>query len=232
MKMNTNYLLLLIFWSFSFSVLAQNYNIEKPDYDKIEKNISDVNSNFFYENLFKRYLAADTTLSIDEKRHIYYGYTFQKEYNPMSNSNFEDSLRIYYRKPELTNSDYPKIIEFSEKVLEENPFDLRALHFSMIAYEQNQNSSAYLKNRFKFDLIIDVIMSSGDGIAKDSAFYVIYVSHEYDLIDIIGFNFGGEQSLIDNQFDYLKLDTNQYHLEGFYFDISPSLNYLGNLFKN
>ncbi len=86
------------------------------------------------------------------------------------------------------------------------------------------------KKKFQMNVIIDALLSSGDGLEKESAFYVTYISHEYDLIKILGFEFGGQQSLIDH-YDYLKIEENPEDVGGFYFDISPCLNSMADMFK-
>ena len=65
---------------------------------------------------------------------------------------------------------------------------------------------------------------------KKEAFYVIYTSHEYDLLNILGFQFGGSQSLIEH-YDYLTLAENEAKIEGLYFDVSPCLNSMSKMFK-
>jgi len=52
------------------------------NYKKIEKNILKKKSPFFYTHLLKRFTDGDTLFNLDEKRHLYYGYIFQPEYNP------------------------------------------------------------------------------------------------------------------------------------------------------
>ena len=79
-------------------------------------------------------------------------------------------------------------------------------------------------------IIVDVLLSSGDGLTKKTAFYVIYVSHEYDLLKVLGFDYGGEQTLTEH-YDYLLLGDNSKNIKGLYFDVSPCLNSLKNMFK-
>jgi hypothetical protein len=61
--------------------------------------------------------------------------------------------------------------------------------------------------------------------------FVIRVSDEYSMLDVLGFESVDNQSMLENKFDYIQVGENEYGLEGLYFDISPSLNHLEKLFK-
>lgn len=65
----------------------------------------------------------------------------------------------------------------------------------------------------------------GTELKKKTAFNIIYSSHEYAVLNILGFKFGGQQSLIEH-YDFLKVNKNKYNIEGCYFDISPILKSL------
>lgn len=207
-------------------VQAQN-DFEKPDYKKIEKVIKNEKSVFYYPKLMERFKAADTTLSLQEKRLLYYGYSFQEAYHPYGTSEYNDSLLVYLRK-DMTEPRLDSIIYFADKILEEDPFNLRALNSELFAYKQKQMEPEFDKRLTQAYVIIDALLSSGDGKTLKTAFYVIYVPHEYVLLNYLGYEFGGEQSLT-GQCDYLKLAENKDGLDGLYFDVSRSLNSLGSL---
>uniref|UniRef100_UPI00404A128C DUF4919 domain-containing protein n=1 Tax=Flavobacterium sp. TaxID=239 RepID=UPI00404A128C len=217
----------LLFSVFSFS---QDFTTEKPDYDQIEKEISNKKSDFYYPKLLEKFHKADTTMSLNEKRHLYYGFTFQDEYAPYSISDFNDSLRVVLRKENHQKADLQKIIQISNSILAENPFDIRTMNYQLYAYDQLADKTAFDKRIFQMRTIFDVLMSSGDGLKPKTAFYVINTTHEYDLLDILGFEFGGEQSLQDH-YDFLKVAKNEHNIEGFYFDVSPCLNSLNRMLK-
>ncbi|WP_452223776.1 DUF4919 domain-containing protein [Lacinutrix chionoecetis] len=202
-----------------------------PDYKKIEKTISKKKSDLFYKKLMKRFLDADSTMSLVEKRHLYYGFTFNEKYSPYSRSEFTDSLRTILNKPKLEETDFKNIIKFSNEIFKENPFDIRTYNYVMYAYDELGNKPELEKAIIKVNMIVDALLSSGDGISKKTAFYVIYTTHEYDLISILGFKFGGMQSLIEH-YDRLTLAENEYGFESFYFDVSPCLNSMSKMFKN
>ncbi|WP_127844639.1 DUF4919 domain-containing protein [Psychroflexus aestuariivivens] len=205
--------------SFSYS---QNWDFEKPNYEEIEKNIQNKNSNLFYESLMNRFLQADTTMTLEEKRHLYYGYSFDKNYAPYSHSSYGDSIRVVIQKERLDSLDLNKIVDFADKMLLDKPFDLNAINYQLYSLKQIGNKKTYEKKLQQARILVDALMSSGNGKSKKEAFYVIYTSHEYDLINIIGFRYGGSQSLIEH-YDYLTLAENEENIDGLYFDVSPCL---------
>jgi uncharacterized protein YciI len=210
---------------------AQEITFESPDYGKIEKEIKKRSSGFFYETLFDRYVLGDSTLTLEEKRHVYYGYSFQDKYAPYETSEYSDSVRLYLQKDTLSDSDLESVVRFSELLLKENPFDMRALNYLAFSCHSLKNEPKAVLCFNKLTTIMDAIMSSGDGISEETAFSVIYVSHEYDLLNALDFSFGGKQMLTKNGFDYLTLEPNEYGIDGFYFEISRCLATLDKMFK-
>ncbi|WP_166920541.1 DUF4919 domain-containing protein [Flavobacterium poyangense] len=213
---------LLLSGTISFS---QTPKFEAPNYTKIESNIKDKKSDYYYPNLLEKFNASDSTMTLEQKRHLFYGFVFQEKYSPYNFSDHSKSLGTLINKENLTNQDFEKILELSDLILQENPFDLRTLNYKSYSLSKLNKKAELKKNEIKTNIIMEVLFSSGDGTSKESAFYVINTSNEYDLINMIGFQFGGEQSLIEH-YDYLKLAENKYNIPGFYFDITPCLNHL------
>ncbi|WP_162051865.1 DUF4919 domain-containing protein [Pontibacter pamirensis] len=209
---------------------AQSFYFEKPDYKKIEKAIKVEGSNYYYSALMERYNRADTTMTLDEKRHLYYGYSFQPKYSPYDSPDFADSLRAVLQKDQHSDADLKRILKYGDLLLADNPFDLRAINYQLYALEKLEKQEAFRKRLNQMNITIEALLSSGDGLKKESAFYVIYTTHEYDLLNILGFQFGGQQSLIEH-YDYLKVAENPSQVEGMYFDVSPCLNSLNKMFK-
>jgi hypothetical protein len=218
----------VLFLSFGFQ--AQE-DFKKPDYKKIEKAVKKKNSHLYYPELMKRFLEADSTMTLEERRHLYYGFIFQDAYNPYDRSPYSDSLNVLMRKKgPLSNDDQSELVRFADSVLAFNPFDLRTIFIQTLAYEVLGDNEKYDKNIVKLGTIINAIMSSGNGLKPETAYYVIYVNNEYDLLSFLGYKFGGKKQLIDH-YDYLTLKDNPDNIKGLYFDISPSLNWLKNMLK-
>lgn len=223
-------LLLIILLFATVSGFSKTDETEKPDYKQIEKAVADNSSALYYPKLMIRYKMADTTLTLEEKRHLYYGFTFQKTYSPYGSSDFEDKLRELLKKKKLKDSDYRKIVTFSDSVLSENPFNLAVLDNQLFAFEKLNDATRFNENIIRLNIVIDVLLSSGDGLKKKSAFYVISTAHEYFLLNVLGFSFGGSQSLQEH-YDYLTVAKNPDKIKGFYFDVSPCLQSLDKSFR-
>lgn len=228
--MNTRLVFILAFLLISVLGFSQKIKTKKPNYKQIEKEISDKQSIYFYPSLFKRYLVADSTMTLNEKRNVYYGYTFQNDYSPYAHSSYYDSLKLVLKKKQPNNDELSMIINFSDSILAKNPFDLRALNYQLYAYESLQKQEEFNKKIVQMRIIVDALLSSGDGLKKKTAYYVIFTSHEYDLLYILGLEFGGSLSLIEH-YDYLKVTQNSKKIEGLYFDVSPCLNSLNSMFN-
>ncbi len=208
---------------------SQDWDFSPPNYQQIASNIASESSPYFYKTLMQRFKSGDTTMTIEEKRHLYYGYSFQKEYAPYSHSEYLDSIQAIMQKGQNVISDLDDIIRYGDEVLKENPFDLRAISYQLFALEQQGDQEAFMPKLMQFRAVIEAMLSTGDGISKETAFHVIYTAHEYVLVDILGFAFGGTQSLIEH-YDYLTLAENVAGLEGMYFDVKVCLNSMSKLF--
>ena len=208
---------------------AQEQAFQKPDYNKIEKAIKK-KSNLKYSKLMDRYLDGDSTMTMEEKQHLYYGYVFQPSYSPYGRSPYQDSVKILLEKPDPDSLSLVTVIAYTNKMLATFPFDLRAIYNQLFALDQLKRTEEFNHRMAQFTIILDALFSSGTGLSKEEAYYVINTSHEYDMLNILGFEFGGEQSLTEH-YDYLTVEENEYGIEGLYFDVSPCLNHLNSMFK-
>ena len=225
------FLLSLFIIPFSYVLSAQSRSFEAPDYEVIEKAIADEESNLFYDSLMTRFQQGDSTLSLEEKRYLYYGYIFQDDYSPYGRSLMNDTLRSLLQKEKLDSLELRTVIRLTNPNLAEHPFDLKALNYQLFAYDELGDDEAYWAARTKYFSIFDALFSTGDGASKETAIYVIETAHEYAVLNVLGFEFGGKQSLIEH-YDYLTLLENEYDLEGLYFDITPCLNHLNSMFDD
>ncbi len=207
-------------------IFGQDWDLNPPDYDSIELRIAEDTSDLYYPKLMRDFREADTSLSLKEKRHLYYGYIFHEEYNPYGSSKFADSLNRILSGDTLLPGDYHRIRIFSDSVLTQYPFDLSVLNYKYFVYSVVKDQEAFRDNLTKISIILDAVMSSGDGLSKESAFWVINPGHEYDVLNVMGFEASGDEEL-EGQYDYLKLKDNEYGILGIYFNIKPCLEYLG-----
>ena len=213
----------ILLFLFTVNLFAQAEDYRAPDYNAIEKASKDKKSAFHYDRLIARYHSADTTMTLDEKRHLYYGYSFTDAYAPYGRSESETALRELLTKESVDSEDLKKILELTDDILRQFPFSLRTKQYRIYTYRELGMTAEAERENIQAEMIIDAILSTGDGTSKEKAFYVINTSNEYEILGVLGFEFGGSQSLVDHRYDYLTLSENPYRLKGFYFDVSRPL---------
>lgn len=196
---------------------AQKNNFAPPDYKKIRKEINKTGSKPNYQQLLKRYNDNDTTLSPEEYRLLYFGFTFQPEYSPDAKEPLVDSLMAILRLEQIKPGQYEKVVKYSEKILQKSPFDMRYLDPLIYVYRMQGNNQLASKLEFKLGRIIETIFTTGDGLTEKTAFHVISVAHEKDMLRALGFGFVGMQNIQSSPYDYLKVEENAYGIDGIYF---------------
>ncbi|MBN2347994.1 MAG: DUF4919 domain-containing protein [Bacteroidales bacterium] len=222
----------LFFLTIIFTItLCQENNFKKPDYTEIEKIISDKDSEYYYPEIFVRYKNSDTTLSLQDYRILYYGYLFNESYSAYGQSDYTNSLNLILRQDNLDHNDFKNIIRFEEHILDEFPFNLRDLNTLAYSYFQLGDTLAAFQTDYKLNMLIETILSTGDGKKEKTAWHVISVGDEYDLLGALGFQFGSSQSLTKKGCDYLEVTENDYGIKGFYFDVNMLFQSQKKLFK-
>ena len=223
--------IILLFLLLGNLVSGQAGKFEKPNYRKIEKHIRQKKSGVFYPLLMQRYLAADTTMTMNEKQCLYYGYVFQPGYSPYNSPACMDSAKFVLRKDSLTAADYERIIQYSGSVLAKYPLSIRALNYQIFALEQKNDQQKFTRRLSQLKIIMSALLNSGNGLRKENAFYVIDMTHAYEILDLLNLPFGGAQYLMGH-YAYLELGKNNRGLKGLYFEVSPCLHALDVEFFN
>jgi hypothetical protein len=201
-----------------FSATAQqSEKYPKPDYADIEKLTSDKSSAFYYSNLFEKYSANDTTLSPRDYWMLYYGYYFNKAYVPLQTTEYAGRIMQVLNKPSLSASDWKEVDRYSKMNLEANPFDLKGLNIAWIAQRQLGDSAAARVYFVKLKNIVEVILSTGDGLTESTALHVLDIAHEYDILNILGYEFDGDHNQTAQRSDYLTVKANAQNLSGLFF---------------
>jgi len=206
-----------VFTCLILSAGAQTF--QPPDYSRIETETKDPNSQYYYPTLRERYDRYDTTLTLKDFRHLYYGFFFQPDYQLRAPDN--EKLNGYYRKNSLSEADCEKVIELATEALRLYPFDLRLINLLSYVFNLQKNDRMEKLSNFRYRFIIETIMSTGDGNSCATGYHVTSISDEYTLMRIFKLN-SVSQSLEDHC-DYLKAEENDQKVEGLYFDITEIL---------
>lgn len=199
---------------------------EKPDLQQIRKATLDPESKFYFPRLQKLYERNDTVMTPEEYRYFYLGYMFQEDYDPYRTSRFSGLTDHLRAKTTHTPAECDTIIEYSEKALRDNPFDLRSMSFLVHALKEKRKDMRAKIWEYRLQNILGAIKSTGTGESRDDAWYVVYPMHEYDMIQLLGYE-ATDAAFIEPGYDYITVspDAASQHRrrgktpEGFYFNI-------------
>ncbi|MFL9843782.1 DUF4919 domain-containing protein [Flavobacterium rhizosphaerae] len=197
---------------------AQEQLTKKPDFTAIAKNIKAENSPYFYTTLFERYNRADTSMTIEERRHLYYGLAFTTVKTPERLAQTEEKLREILHQPNPTKKDYEDVITYTGVVLQAYPFSISVKKYREYCLKELGLYEMAAKEHAQSEILIDAMLSSGDGTTQDKSIYIIDLKNEYELIEVLGFTTPGDAYTAAGKYDYLVLDENAYQLEGLFFN--------------
>lgn len=201
---------------------------EKPDLEKIKSEVLDPKSEFYYPRLEATYLRNDTTMTPEQFRHFYLGYMFQEDYDPYRESQFDSVLERYREMDpsKYTPHQVDSIITYSEKALKDNPFDLRQMSFLIHALKLKKKDYRAKFWEYRLENLLGAIKSTGTGESADEAWFVVYPMHEYDMVQLLGYD------AVDAEYpapgiDYLKVEPDEATsrrlrgkaANGFYFNV-------------
>ena len=80
---------------------ADSLRSEAPRYEAIWAETANPTSPYYYPTLMSRYERGDTTLTLEDFRHLYYGYPEQPGYKPLLNSPYADSLQNIFGQKQI-----------------------------------------------------------------------------------------------------------------------------------
>ncbi len=177
-----------------------------------------------YNQLLSRYEQNDTTLALSDYNALYYGQEDQEGYSGYGARTSDETSQI----EEILNSDEPsqedwaKAYEIGKNISKIAPFSIDNIFFCYIASKRAGNIDESKKWLYKFNRLIDVIVSSGDGLSAKTAFKVMCVRDEYEILKVLGLQFT-KQALVSEDkkpYDVMSVKENEYEIEKVYFDIS------------
>ena len=197
--------------------------VGKPDLDAIRKATLDPSHKYYFPKLMARYQRNDTTMTAEEYRYFYFGYMFQEDYDPYRTSPYSgrtDSLRM---KATHTKEEIDTIRKYAELTLRDNPFDLRQMSFLVHVLKEKRKDMTAKIWEYRLEQLLGAVKSTGTGEDMENAWSVIYPMHEYDVVQLLGYE-ATDADFIEPGFDYLTVrpDGTQKHSRpaaGFYFNV-------------
>ncbi|MCM1348274.1 MAG: DUF4919 domain-containing protein [Firmicutes bacterium] len=196
---------------------------DKPNLEKIKREVNDRSGKFYYPKLMDKYLSNDTVMKLDEFRHLYIGYIFQEDYDPYRPSPAPDMNSNLYHSTNPTSAQLEEIISNAKTALASNPFDMRQIS-AMIAALNLLNRTDLAKIwQYKLNYLLMTIVSTGTGEDEDHAWFVIEPQHEYVLLNYLGYQVTNHL-FYDPFYEYLTVvDVKAGKKGGFYFNLKPLL---------
>lgn len=199
--------------------------VEKPDLEQIKKVTLDPSSPYYFPKLKKKYESNDTTMTNDEYRHFYLGYMFQEDFDPYRVSPYTSKTDNLRSKTKHTKEEIDTIRKYAQLALEDNPFDLRQMSFLVHVLKEKRKDMSAKIWEYRLEHLLGAIKSTGTGENTDNAWYVISPMHEYDMVQLLGYE-ATDAQFIEPGYDYLTVvpdETNKSKrdktAQGFYFNI-------------
>ncbi len=207
--------------------------VETPDLDEIRESTLNPSSPYYFPKLMKKYKSNDTTMNNDEYRHFYLGYMFQEDFDPYRVSPYANKTDDLRMKATHTKEEIDTISKYANLALEDNPFDLRQMSFLVHVLKEKRKDMSAKIWEYRLEHLLGAIKSTGTGESLNKAWYVIYPMHEYDMVQLLGYE-ATDAQYIEPGFDYLTVVPDESNktkrdksAEGFYFNIMvPQQQYM------
>lgn len=188
--------------------------LSNVDFTRVHAAIADEASPFFYPKLLKRYLAHDSSLTLYDYHHLYYGYPKQAGYNPYARKTEEMVAMALLEEGKPDEARAALLAAFAE-----NPFSLSVLFRLGSLADRQQKHPEARQWLLKFDGLLRTILQSGDGRTEETALVVIAPQDEYPIMGVLGLEPVG-QGLVKNKYDVQQLKTpNQMERDKLFFNI-------------
>lgn len=202
--------------------------VQKPDLENIKRITLDPANPMYFPKLMAKYNRNDTTMTNEEYRNLYLGYMFQEDYDPYRTSRYSgvtDELRL---KATHSREEIDTIRKYAELALKDNPFDLRQMAFLVHVLKERRKDMSAKIWEYRLEHLLAAIKSTGTGEDRENAWYVIYPIHEYDLVQVLGYE-ATDAEFIEPGFDYLTVQPlpetarkfKDKTASGFFFNVTP-----------
>lgn len=154
----------------------ENFNY-KRDFENILKETKNKNSDFYYENLLKKYNKADTTLTDKQMLSLLISFTDNKNYKPYKDLDFGRNLYKFNDEKK-----FDEVIKSGNEFLTTHPFDLKTLYEVSYAYHKKGNETLAKDFLIKAMLIFKAMLYSGDGRSIDTPTFALNPTDGQELI--------------------------------------------------
>jgi len=181
-----------------------------------------------YEELLKRVKSGDETVDYTELR---MAYTRADAYDPyfVDDPELKEEMDVA-----LDGGDYARVSELSEKILDGNYLNIKAHLYDAYALEKLGDASGSEFHSRVGTSLIKSVLASGDGTEPASAFDVISVAEEYDVLYALRLSVKGQELVTEGGSSYDKMtvfDTETGKTGELYFCVDLPFNRLGDMLR-
>jgi len=196
---------------------------ERPDLEQIKRDVIDPASPYYYPRLLERYEKNETVMNLQDYRHLYYGALFQEDFNPYRHSEASTKNEGLYYKNGHTRAELDSIISYAKEALADNPFNLTQMNFLIYALRARGKNNLANIWQYRLNHLLQAIVSSGTGVDKENAWYVIDPRHEYNIINFQN-AVAKKQEYEEPYFDRIDVEKkNGKEMSSYYFNIKNLL---------
>ena len=201
------------------AVAQSKLKTRKVDFKHVKEVIENPSNAYYYPKLMRQFLSDDTTMTLEAYRNLYYGYTFQEDYNPFRESVYSNVVeQLYYKQPH-SRAECDSIEKYARMSLDDNIFDMNQMKYFIFSLKEKKKYNRAALRQFRLDRLIATIMSSGKG-TKEEPWVVIAPEHEYNIINFLGFVATNHEEL-GGGLEYITVEpVAGKNTKGFYFDVS------------
>lgn len=159
---------------------------EAPDMERIREEVTDPASRYYYPKLMAQYERNETVMTLDDYRHLYLGYIFEEDFNPYRTSPYAGIVEELYFKSHHSKSECDQIIKYADLSLKDDPFNLQQIDFLIYALREKKKNNLANIWQYRLNHLLEAIVSTGTGLDREHAWYVINPQHEYFLLNRMG----------------------------------------------
>lgn len=160
----------------------------KIDLDKIKKEITDKESDYFYEKMVFKFQALPKSIDSLEAQYLYYGRLFLDKTISTNDDDFKKILKDFNKQK------YEETVAKTKNLLSKDPTNLDLLMIMLQCYDKQKDIKNFSYYYGQFQLLTRAILDSGDGRNEESAYLVNSVGDEYILLNVIRFPMEAKRS--------------------------------------
>jgi tetratricopeptide (TPR) repeat protein len=163
-----------------------------PQLDKWSKS---KDHHYSYSKLISKFHSNVLEMGIDDFFMLYYGFTNDAAYSPYGNK-AADLLELW------NNKEFDNYLIEAEQLLAKDP-TFFGLYWNLSGiYSMNGNKEKQFENLYKYYGFLEGIVASGTGYSPDSAYIVIKISDEYEVLNNFGYILKSQSLINENNKSY------------------------------